>query len=208
MRVICGAMLFRPISAAVAALALSASASAPAATPGPAQVTVLGDSITAGYGLARAEAMPARLQAELARTGAPVTVIAAGVFGDTAEGGLARAGQVAPGGVVVVALGANDLLQGVAPARTEAALLGIVRRLKAKGCRVVLAGGRSPFAPAATFDALFARVARSEGVPLVPDLLSGLSLRAGYVQKDGLHPNARGAQLIAERLAPAVRAVL
>ena len=200
-------MTLRRLAGAAAALLLAAPAAAPAAPP-PVRVTVLGDSITAGYGLAPAQAMPARLQAELARAGASVTVVAAGVFGDTAEGGLRRADQVQPGGVVVVALGANDLLQGVAPARTEAALHALIAKLEAKGCRVVLAGGRSPFAPAATFDALFARVARAEGVPLVPDLLSGVSLHAGFVQKDGLHPNARGAQLIAERLAPAVRALL
>lgn len=175
-----------------------------AALPPAADVLVLGDSITAGFGLAPAEAMPARLQAELARRGKPVRVLAAGVFGDTARNGLKRLDGLPATPVAVVALGANDLLQGVAPGQTEAALHDVVRKLKARGSRVVLAGGRSPFGAAAGFEAVFSRVARSESVPLVPDVLAGVSQRAAAVQKDGLHPDARGAELIAQRLAPAV----
>lgn len=186
-------------------LAFPALAAAPAASvrPPPA-VLVLGDSITAGFGLPAAQSMPARLQAALARAGRPVSVLAAGLFGDTAEGGLRRLDALPVPTVAVVALGANDLLMGVPPARTEAALRTVTARLKARGARVVLAGGRSPFAPAAAFDALFARVARAEGAVLAPDILAGVSARAGTVQADGLHPDARGAELVAERLAPAV----
>ncbi len=192
----------------LAALALAtAAAAAPAPAPS-ADVLVLGDSITAGFGLEPAEAMPARLQAELARRGRPVRVLAAGVFGDTAEGGLRRIDALPPTRVAVVALGANDLLQGTPPARTERALHAIVRRLRARGARVVLAGGRSPFAPRAGFDALFARVAETEHVALVADVLAGVSKAAGTVQKDGLHPNAAGATLVASRLAAAVEAAL
>ena len=193
------AMLRRTLLIAAPALA----AAAPVA-----EVAVLGDSITAGYGLAPADAMPARLQAELARRGRSVRVLAAGVFGDTAEGGLRRADMVPDGAVAVVALGANDLLQGIAPARTEAALRALVRRLKARRVRVVLAGGRSPFTSAATFDRMFARVAAAEGARLAPDILAGISGAAGTVQKDGLHPNVGGAELIARRLAPVVLAEL
>ena len=184
--------------------ALAAPATVPAAPLLAADVLVLGDSITAGFGLAPAESMPAQLQAELARRGKPVRVLAAGVFGDTAEGGLARASGLPPTAVAVVALGANDLLEGVAPARTEAALHAVVARLKGGGAHVVLAGGRSPFGRGAGFDALFARVAAGEGVALAPDILAGVSPGAGTTQADGLHPNARGAALIAARLAPAV----
>ena len=199
-------MLRRMLLAAAAATASAALARA--ATPPTAEVLVIGDSITAGFGLAPAQAMPARLQAELARRGRPVRVLAAGVFGDTAENGLRRLDTLPAAPVTVVALGANDLLQGVPPARTEAALHAIVRKLKARGSRVVLAGGRSPFGSAPGFEAVFARVARTEGAPLVPDVLAGVSQRAGAVQKDGLHPDARGAELIARRLAPAVLAAL
>ena len=189
------------------ALAAAPARAAPAPPSAPA-VLVLGDSITAGFGLAPAQSMPARLQARLAAAGRPVGVLAAGVFGDTAEGGLARLDTLPATPVAVVALGANDLLMGVAPRRTEAALHAVVSKLKARGARVVLAGGRSPFAAPAGFDALFARVARAEGVALAPDILAGVSARAGTTQADGLHPDARGAELIAEHLAPAVLAAL
>ena len=192
----------------IAAMSAVWATSAPAAPPSVAEVLVVGDSITAGFGLAPAQAMPARLQAELARRGRPVRVLAAGVFGDTAETGLKRLDGLPATPVTVVALGANDLLLGVPAARTEAALHALVRKLKGRGSRVVLAGGRSPFNAAPGFEAVFARVARAEGVPLVPDVLAGVSQRAGAVQKDGLHPDARGAELIAQRLAPAVLAAL
>ena len=185
-----------------------AGAAARSGTAAPAEVLVLGDSLTAGFGLAPRESMPARLQAELARRGRPVRVLAAGVFGDTAGNALGRIDGLPAAPVTVVALGANDLLQGIAPARTEAALRAVVRKLTARGSRVVLAGGRSPFGSAPAFEALFARVARAEGVILAPDVLAGISEREGGVQADGLHPDARGAELIALRLAPAVFAAL
>ena len=196
------------MSASVIALSLAAAAAATAPAPPSAAVLVLGDSLTAGYGLAPSQSMPARLQAALARAGRPVAVLAAGVFGDTAEGGLARIDILPAAPVVVVALGANDLLMGVPPRRTEAALHAVVARLKARGSRVVLAGGRSPFGLSAGFDALFSRVARAEGVALAPDILAGIDAHAGTTLPDGLHPDARGAELMAQRLAPAVLAAL
>lgn len=194
------------VSLSVLSLAAAPLPAAPA--PAPAAVLVLGDSITAGFGLAPSQAMPARLQAALARAGRPVPVLAAGVFGDTAEGGLSRLDTLPATPVAVVALGANDLLMGVPARRTEAALHAVVARLKMRGSRVVLAGGRSPFAPSAAFDGLFSRVARAEGVALAPDILAGIDARRGTTLADGLHPDARGAELIAERLAPAVLAAL
>ncbi len=108
-----------------------------AAAPKPPVVTVLGDSITAGLGLPAKDAMPAQLQAALARKGVAATVRAAGVSGDTSGGGLARVGfSVADDTTVcVVALGGNDLLQGVEPAQTKANLRGILTKLKARGSR-------------------------------------------------------------------------
>src|SRR5665213_275984 len=115
-------------------------AAALACTAWPAQaarrrvVTILGDSITAGYGLSAAAALPARLQAALAGTGAPARVRGAGVSGDTTAGGLARLDFSVQGDtdVCVVALGGNDLLQGLDPQVTQANLSRIVRRLKAR----------------------------------------------------------------------------
>ena len=174
-------------------------------------VTVLGDSITAGYGLRAADAMPARLQALL---GPGVLVRAAGVSGDTSAGGLARVDfSVQPDTTLcIVALGANDLLQGLDPRQMEANLKAIVQRLKARRIKVVLAGASSPFAASAAyrkaFDGAFARVAAAEKVVLAPDVLKGISDNPALRQADGLHPNPDGAKLMASRLAPVVQRVL
>ncbi len=196
----------RRLLAGLAGLATTTSA----ATASPPLVVMLGDSITAGYGLAPAQALPARLQAALDRLRVPARVRGAGVFGDTAEGGLERVDRDVPGdtAVCVVLLGANDVLLSVPPARTERALGVIVRRLKARRIGVVVGGGRNPFRRDPAFDALFSRMAEREHVRLAPDLLQGVANTPGMVQGDGLHPNAAGADRIASRLAPLVAAAL
>jgi acyl-CoA thioesterase-1 len=172
-------------------------------------VALLGDSITAGYGLARRDqALPAQLQAELTRVGVAARVVGAGVSGDTTAGGLRRVDRAAPEGtrVCVVALGANDMMNGVAPAKVRANLEGIVRRLKARRITVLLVGMRA--APildpgyVRAFDAVFPAVAHSEGVALYPFLLDGVAFDARYNQPDRIHPNAAGIRIIAQRLAP------
>jgi len=171
-------------------------------------VTILGDSITAGYGLPAAAALPARLQAVLLRIGAPARVRGAGVSGDTTAGGLARLDFSVQGDtdLCIVALGGNDLLQGLDPRVTQANLSRIVKRLKARRIGVVLAGVVAPdaigSAYAREFNAVFAAVALSERVALYPDLLAGVAQRPDLNQRDGIHPNAAGVEIIAARLAP------
>jgi acyl-CoA thioesterase-1 len=189
---------------------LAALAAAPARAAGRAApvVTLLGDSITAGYGLPAAAALPAQLQGALARGGSPATVRAAGVSGDTSADGLARLdfSVQADTALCVVALGGNDLLQGIDPKITRANLDRIVKRLKARRITVLLVGLAAPpvigAGYARDFDAIFPAVAREEGVALYPDLLAGVSGHAGLIQGDGIHPNAAGAKVIAARLAP------
>lgn len=177
-------------------------------------VTVLGDSITAGFGLPAAAALPARLQAELARLGVAALVRGAGVSGDTTGGGLARVDFSVQGDtdLCVVALGANDLLQGLEPATTRANLSRIVARLKARRIGVLVAGISAPPAVgrayAREFNAVFPAVAKAYGAALYPDLLAGVEGDPRLRQPDGLHPNARGATIIAARLAPAVARAL
>ncbi|HTI67284.1 MAG TPA: arylesterase [Caulobacteraceae bacterium] len=191
--------------------ALPAIAAAPRPPP---VVTVLGDSITAGLGLSGADALPAQLEAALKTLGVSARVRAAGVSGDTSAGGLARVDfSVQPDtAVCVVALGGNDLLQGVEPAETQDALDRIVKRLKARRIAVVLAGGRAPArslgAYGRAFDRLFPAVAAANRVAFAPDLLAGVSDRPEMKQADGLHPNAAGVRLVARRLAPVVAAAL
>src|SRR6202035_4237986 len=170
--------------------------------------TILGDSITAGLGLPAAAALPAQLAAALARLGSPATVRGAGVSGDTSADGLARLdfSVQADTDVCLVALGGNDLLQGLDPKTTRANLAAIVRRLKARRMAVVLAGMTAPRAVGAgyarDFGAVFPAVARAERTPLYPDLLAGIG--PGLRQRDGIHPNATGVKIIATGLAPLV----
>ena len=194
-------------------LALAASAAAPALAAGPAPVvTILGDSITAGLGLPAAAALPAQLGLALAHIGVPATVRGAGVSGDTSGDGLARLDfSVQPDtAVCLVALGGNDLLQGVDPATTRANLTAIVRRLKARRIGVVLTGQTAPRAVGAgyarDFAAVFTGVAQAEHVALYPDLLAGVG--RGLRQADGLHPNAAGVKVIVASLAPLVARAL
>jgi acyl-CoA thioesterase-1 len=177
-------------------------------------VTLLGDSITAGYGLRAGAALPARLQAALARLGMAARVRGAGVSGDTTADGLARVdfSVQADTAVCVVALGGNDLLQGLDPRATRANLETIVRRLKARRISVVVAGLAAPRAIGADyardFDAVFPAVARNTGAVLYPDLLAGVARIPSLNQADGIHPNPAGVDIIAARLAPVVAQIL
>jgi acyl-CoA thioesterase-1 len=194
--------------------AFAALASAPALAAQPTIVTMLGDSITAGYGLPERLALPTQLQAELTRLGRRVQIRNAGVSGDTTADGLRRVDfSVKPGtAVCVVALGGNDLLEGLDPKRTRANLEKIVRKLRARGIVVVLAGVRAPVALggdyAREFNAAFDAVSRIKGVISYPDLLAGVAGNRALNQRDGIHPNAAGVKVIAHRLAPVVAKAL
>ncbi len=171
------------------------------------RIVVLGDSLTAGYGLALEEAFPARLAARL--EGA--AVLDAGVSGDTSAGGLARLDWVLGDrpSHVIVALGANDGLRGIEPAVMEANLAAILQRLADDGIPALLAGMLAP--PnmgsdyTAEFNAVFPRLAERFGVPLYAFFLDGVAAQPALLLEDGLHPNAAGADEIARRMAPMVR---
>jgi len=177
-------------------------------------VTILGDSITAGLGLPGRDALPNQLHLALEKLGVPNIVRGAGVSGDTTAGGLARLGfSVRPdSSVVVVALGGNDLLQGLEPKATRANLDKIIETLKARHKGVVLAGVSAPTeigrGYSQSFNAVFPSLARQHGVALYPDLLAGVARNPALNQGDGLHPNAKGVQIIAARLAPVVARVM
>ncbi|HEY3950352.1 GDSL-type esterase/lipase family protein [Phenylobacterium sp.] len=173
-------------------------------------VTILGDSITAGLGLPAAAALPAQLHDALARLGVANVVRGAGVSGDTAADGAARVDfSIQPDtALVVVALGGNDLLQGIDPKTTRANLQKIVARLKQRRMGVVLCGLKAPPEMGAhyarDFDTSFESVAKAEGVTLFPDLLAGVERNPALNQGDSIHPNARGVQIIVGKLAPVV----
>ena len=195
------------------AAALAAAPVAALARSGPV-VTMLGDSITAGYGLPPKDALPIQLQAALKKLGVDATVRGAGVSGDTTANGAGRMDfSVRPDtALVIVALGGNDLLQGLDPRQTYANLDRIVRRLKERHMGVIVAGMRAPReigqGYAKDFDAVFPAIAKAHRVTLYPDFLAGVGRDPALHQSDAIHPNAKGAAIIAARLAPVVKKAL
>ena len=174
-------------------------------------LVILGDSLTAGLGVAREEAYPALLEARLRRDGLAYRVVNAGVSGDTSAGGLRRVDWVlrARPDLVVVALGANDGLRAQPVQALRDNLTAIVTRLRAAGARVLLAGMRLPPNYGADYTAAFAgafpAVARATSVPLLPFLLDGVAGDPALNQADGIHPNASGHRVMAETLWRALR---
>ncbi len=203
-----------------AAPAASAAAPAPAPEPmeteGGARVVMLGDSLTAGFGLADRQALPARLEARLRAGGRAATVINAGVSGDTTAGGLDRydfSVRAADPDLLIVALGANDYLSGLDPQRARANLSAIIEAARADGVAVALVGVR-PRGPTpddsrdAAFAAIFPGLAEEYDLPLYPALLEGVRDAPTLLQPDGLHPTAEGVEVIAAPLAAFVEPLL
>ncbi len=192
-----------------------AMAQTPAAVPAkPLKVVVLGDSLSAGFGLQGSAAFPARLQKALADKGIKLDLINAGVSGDTTSGGRDRLDWSVPEGTeaVIVELGANDALRGIDPAVTRAALSDILTRLKARNIAVFLCGMLAP--PnygsdyAARFNAIYPELAKSFGVPLYPFFLEGVAADAKLNQADGIHPTAEGVDIIVKNILPMVEAFI
>lgn len=177
-------------------------------------IVALGDSLTAGLGVALEEAYPALLQARLAREGLHYRIINAGVSGDTTAGALRRLDWVlrARPAIVIVALGANDGLRGLPVGTMRDNLIAIITKLRASGARVLLAGMRLPpnYGAGYTreFAAAFDTVARQTSVPLLPFLLEGVAGRAALNLPDGIHPNAAGQRKVADTVWRALRPLL
>lgn len=191
------------------ALTAAAAASPALAQRRPRTVGLLGDSITAGYGLPIAAALPAQLELELTRIGAPARVRPLGVSGDTTDRGLARLNTTPmTADLWVVALGGNDLLRGLDPTVTRRNLEAIVDKLQARRAPVVLAGVQAPAflgrSYAAAFDSAFSEVARVHSLAFYPNLLAGVMGARALNQPDGIHPNAEGVKVIARGLAPVI----
>jgi acyl-CoA thioesterase I len=193
-----------------------------AAAAEPQTLVALGGSLTQGYGLSVEEGFVPQLQVWLTGQGADVTVINAGVSGDTTAGGLARVGWTLGGGDVdalIVALGGNDFLRGLDPVASRENLSGILEAAAAGGVKVLLVGiaVADNYGPdyRAAFEAMYPELAAEYGVALFSDFFEGLTTAAGisearaaYMQPDGLHPNADGVRRIVEAMGPAVLALM
>lgn len=188
-----------------ALLLLSGWAVTPAQAP--ARVAVfLGDSLTAGYGVAPGQAYPELLGAAFSERNLPVAVVNGGASGDTSAGGLRRLPWLLKRkpAWVVVALGGNDMLRGIPPAETERNLDAILSRTRAAGAAPVLLGMRA--APnlgadyARAFEAIYPRLARKHACPLLPFYIEPVAGKPALNQADGIHPTPEGHRLIADKL--------
>lgn len=178
------------------------------------RIVILGDSLTAGLGLSPEESYPSKLQSMLDADGYGFDVINHGVSGDTSAAGLRRLEWALDGDVrvLVVALGANDGLRGVAPAEMRRNLSGIIQGARARQIPVLLAGMEAPpnFGSVYTteFRAVFQELAHEHDIVFLPFLLNGVAGNPELNQADGMHPNAEGARMIADLLWPVLRPVL
>lgn len=187
-----------------------AKAQSAAMSDAPVRIVALGDSLTAGLGLPVNASFPARLESALRKKGIAVEITNAGVSGDTAAGGLTRLDWSVPPGTdaVIVELGGNDMLRGIDPKVTRAALAEILQRLKERHIAVLLAGMRA--APnlgadyGRKFESMYSELAAKDGVALYPFFLDGVAGEAKLNQSDGVHPTAAGVEEIVRRMLPEI----
>jgi acyl-CoA thioesterase I len=191
-------------SASPAAPASSSAASTSPRSDAP-RIIFLGDSLTAGLGLDSNDSFPAVIQRRLDAEGRRFAVVNAGVSGDTSAGGLRRLEWALSEGnpkVLVVALGGNDGLRGLAPEQLEQNLATIIERGQQRGLSVILAGMEAPPNFGADYTRRFREVyptlAKRYNVPLIPFLLDGVAGDPAFNQSDGIHPNKRGAEIVAD----------
>lgn len=201
-------MAFKHIIALIVTLAAFTFAPAASLKAEPLQIVGFGDSLMAGFGLGPGEGFTDRLQSALLAKGHDVSVANAGVSGDTTSGGLARLDWSIPDGtqLVILELGANDMLRGVDPALVEQNLDTMLSRLKARGISVVLAGMVAApnlgHAYGEQFTTIYPRLAEKYGAVLYPFFLDGVAGEKSMQLEDGMHPNARGVERMVERFLP------
>ena len=178
------------------------------------EIVALGDSLTAGYQLGPEDAFPVRLEVELKARGHDVSVLNAGVSGDTSTGALSRFDWAVPesADIVIVELGANDALRGVDPAKTRDALNKMLERLKQRGAQTLLAGMIAPpnmgDAYAEQFNPMYAELAKQHDVALYPFFLEGVAAQPELNLADGMHPNRKGVDVIVRNILPHVESLI
>lgn len=177
----------------------------------PIKILALGDSLTAGYGLPVGKAYPDIIEKLFAEDGYNVTMINAGVSGDTTAGGAARVEWALADNpdAAVVELGANDALQGLSPEQAKKNLDTILTKLKEQDIPILLAGMYAP--PnmgdeySRRFNSMYEELAEKHDTMLYPFFLKGIADKPGLTQGDGLHPNAEGTRIIAENIYPSIK---
>lgn len=207
-------MSFKAVLGFFASLAITALLSAGAALAEPIKLVGFGDSLMAGYQLPASDAFPVKLEAALKAKGYDVEIANAGVSGDTSSGGLARLDWSVPDGTkgVILELGANDALRGIAPEETEKNIDAMLTRLKERGIAVLLAGMLAPPNMGADyekrFNGIYQRMAEKHGVALYPFFLDGVAAQADLQIDDGMHPNPAGVDVMVAKILPTAEAFL
>ncbi len=177
----------------------------------PIKILALGTSLTQGYGLPPGTEFTVQLQAALKQSGIDAVVTNAGVSGDTSAGGLARLDWSLADhpDAVILELGSNDMLRGIAPSETEKNLRAILARLKAAHVKVLLTGMHAQRNLGAeyvqAFDAIYPRLAKETHVLFYPFILDGVALHPKLNQADGMHPNPAGVKVMVARILPLVK---
>lgn len=196
---------------------VAAAPSAPAPTGDERLVVAFGDSLFAGYGLEQGEGLVPTLERALKADGINARVVSAAVSGDTSAAGLQRLAFALDGlprkpDLVLVGLGGNDMLRGLAPEQTRANLVAILDALKTRGIPAMLSGMRaSPNMGedyVAAFDPIYADLAAEYDVPLYPFTLDGVIGKRDLMLPDGIHPNPQGVKVMAKGFAPVVEKAL
>lgn len=172
-------------------------------------IIVLGDSISAGYGIEVEEGWVALLQKKLIASNSHYSIINASISGDTSEGGLARIDPILTAhkpAILLLQLGANDGLRGLTPVQMKNNLAEIARRARKAGAKVILLGMKIPPNYGKRYVDLFYNVypqlAKELNIPLVPFLLEDVALNKDLMQADGLHPNAKAQPMLADKIEP------
>jgi acyl-CoA thioesterase-1 len=207
-------MAFKHIVALIVTLATFTIAPTVPASTEPLQIVGFGDSLMAGYNLGPGEGFTDKLQAALRAKGHDVVVANAGVSGDTTSGGIARLDWSIPDGtrLVILELGANDMLRGVDPALVEENLDAMLSRLKSRNIAVVLAGMVAApnlgHAYGEQFGTIYPRLAQKYGATLYPFFLDGVAGERSMQLEDGMHPNAAGVERMVERFMPTMETAI
>jgi len=198
---------FRIAAALIVVLGLHA---VRAAAADPIRILAFGDSLTAGLGLAEADTLPTRLSDALTKMGRPAIVINGGVSGDTTADGLSRIDWALADKprIMILALGANDMLRGLDPSTARANLEGIIAKAEAAGVEIILAGMLAPpnlgTEYKSAFDAIYPELAKAHKLLFMPFLLQDVAQNSDLNQADGLHPNDKGVAVIVRNLLPYV----
>ena len=206
------------VSACKGEAAKGPSAATPPAPAKPAKslpkIVAFGDSLTAGYGLSESASYPALLQQKLEAEGLDYEVVNAGVSGDTTAGGVRRIDWALDGDVrvVILELGANDILRGQPIDEMKKNLGAIIERAKSRGATVLLAGMEAPTNSGVQYrkavHEAFPSLAREYQVPLIPFLLNGVAGIDSLNQRDGIHPNEEGTKIVTETVYSYLRGLL